>query len=268
MHENNYFANLDIRNIIFAVIIFTIGIIIAKIVSYLLNKRLHSKVNHSQFRVLNRFLTTLIIGLFSLSALQVIGFKFGVLLGAAGIFTLAIGFASQLAVSNIISGLFLYYERPFKIGETIAINNVKGKVYSIGALAVSLLCSDNTLIRVPNETLIKHPITNFSFTQDTNFVIRLLINTDIEVNTLIAELATILTKHDELLFNKKSSVKIDNITETGILLVMTCWTAKANLNAIKNKIYTEVANLLIRKKVKLNLNHQAVTLINGGPAWQ
>ena len=42
-----------------------------------------------------------------------LGFQLGVLLGAAGMLSVAIGFASQTSASNLISGLFLIAERPF-----------------------------------------------------------------------------------------------------------------------------------------------------------
>jgi len=41
------------------------------------------------------------------------------LLGAAGVIGVAIGFASQTSVSNIISGFFLLLERPFSVGDII-----------------------------------------------------------------------------------------------------------------------------------------------------
>ena len=59
---------------------------------------------------------------YSLTAILVVivmhqlGFNLSALLGAAGIFGVAVGFASQTSLSNVISGLFLVGEKPFQVG--------------------------------------------------------------------------------------------------------------------------------------------------------
>ncbi|MFT4704167.1 MAG: small-conductance mechanosensitive channel [Bradymonadia bacterium] len=102
-----------------------------------------------------------IVGL--LVSLRVLGFDPHVLLGAAGVLTVAIGFASQTSASNLISGLFLLGERPFVIGNVIAIGNTKGEVISVDLMSVKLRTFDNILVRIPNETLLKTEISNLSF---------------------------------------------------------------------------------------------------------
>lgn len=101
-----------------------------------------------------------IVGLFGASALVELGFDLGILLGAAGILTVAIGFASQTSASNVISGLFLLAERPFAVGDIIRIGTTTGEVVSIDLLSVKLRTFDNLFVRLPNETMIKSEITN------------------------------------------------------------------------------------------------------------
>lgn len=103
-----------------------------------------------------------VFGLFFAQALTGLGFDLSLLLGAAGILTVAIGFASQTSASNLISGLFLLGERPFAVGEVIRIGSTTGEVLSIDLLSAKLRTFDNLFVRVPNETLIKSEITNLS----------------------------------------------------------------------------------------------------------
>jgi len=53
------------------------------------------------------------------TVLNEVGFSLAPLLGAAGILGVALGFASQTSVSNIISGFFLLAEEPFKVGDVV-----------------------------------------------------------------------------------------------------------------------------------------------------
>jgi len=99
-------------------------------------------------------------GLFIASALSDLGFNLGILLGAAGILTVAIGFASQTSASNVISGIFLLGEKPFVVGDVIRVGTTTGEVVSIDLLSVKLRTFDNLFVRLPNETMIKSEITN------------------------------------------------------------------------------------------------------------
>lgn len=66
------------------------------------------------------------------------GFNPAALLGAAGILSVAIGFASQTSLSNIISGIFLYWEQPFTVGDIIKVGDTSGIVLSIDLMSVKM----------------------------------------------------------------------------------------------------------------------------------
>ena len=63
-----------------------------------------------------------------IATLHRVGMDISVLLGAAGILTIALGFASQTAASNIINGIFLLGERPFVVGDIITAGGKTGEV--------------------------------------------------------------------------------------------------------------------------------------------
>ena len=92
-----------------------------------------------------------------------LGFNIAALLGAAGLFGVAIGFASQTSISNIISGFFLLLERPFSVGDIIKSGDVVGYIESIDLLSVRVRTLDNKLVRLPNEVVLKQPLNNLTF---------------------------------------------------------------------------------------------------------
>ena len=112
--------------------------------------------------LIRRLVFYVIFVLFAIAALREAGFSLEVVLGAAGILTVAIGFASQTSASNIISGLFLVMERPFEIGDVIEADATIGEVVAIDLLSVKLRTPDNLYVRIPNETLIKTRVVNRS----------------------------------------------------------------------------------------------------------
>ena len=94
--------------------------------------------------------------------LSVIGVDIVSILGAAGVLGVAIGFASQTSLSNVICGVFLVSERSIQLGDYIRVDAVEGTVESINLLSVHLRQIDNSLVRVPNQLLIQTPTVNIT----------------------------------------------------------------------------------------------------------
>ena len=95
-------------------------------------------------------------------AFALMGFDILTLLGAASIIGVAVGFASQTSLSNIISGLFLVGEKQINLGDMIEGGGITGNVDSINLMSVQLRLPNNTMVRIPNEMIIKNPVSNIT----------------------------------------------------------------------------------------------------------
>lgn len=149
-------------DVVHALILVVAGFVVAKMVSTGLTRATQKHLDTHQVMIVRRGSYYLILVLFLITALHHLGFNLSVLLGAAGILTVAIGFASQTSASNIISGLFLITERPFTVGDVITVGATTGEVIAIDLLSVKLRTFDNLFVRIPNETLIKSEVINMT----------------------------------------------------------------------------------------------------------
>lgn len=84
------------------------------------------------------------------------------ILGAAGIIGLAIGFAVRDTVENFIASILLSMRQPFRPNDLIEINGDMGKVIRLTSRATILLSLDGNHIRIPNATVFKSRIINYS----------------------------------------------------------------------------------------------------------
>jgi small conductance mechanosensitive channel len=91
------------------------------------------------------------------------------ILGAAGIVGLAIGFAVQDTVENFIASLLLSIRQPFRPNDAIEINGDEGKVIRLTSRATILLSWDGNQIRIPNSTVFKSRIVNYSRNPERRF---------------------------------------------------------------------------------------------------
>lgn len=111
---------------------------------------------------LSKFVVAIIWALAGVQALRAVGVDLVGILGAAGVAGVAIGFASQTSLSNLISGVFLVTERSMRIGDYVKISDLEGTVESINLLSIYLRQADNALIRIPCESIIKNPVVNYT----------------------------------------------------------------------------------------------------------
>jgi small-conductance mechanosensitive channel len=145
-----------------AAILLVLGLMLASLAGRLTARSLQARLTRHLLQLAQRIAFYSILGIFIAAALNELGFSIAVIMGAAGVLTVAIAFAAQTTASNLISGLFLIGESSFEVGDVIKIGDTIGEVLSIDALSVKLRTYDNLFVRIPNETLIKSEVTTLS----------------------------------------------------------------------------------------------------------
>lgn len=97
-------------------------------------------------------------------ALDIVGATamLGAVLGGAGVLGLAIGLAVRDSIDNYFSSLMLSVRQPFRANDTVKIDNYEGRVLRLTSRATLLLTPDGNHLRIPNATVFKAVITNFT----------------------------------------------------------------------------------------------------------
>jgi small-conductance mechanosensitive channel len=143
------------------VLTLAVGVILSVVV-----KRIFRPLNHKLPRqvgmLLEKCLLTLLWVFVVVHALRALGVDLISVLGAAGVAGIAIGFAAQTVLSNLISGIFIMSERSIRLGDYISAGGLSGTVESINLLSVTLRQPDNSTVRIPCESLVKNPVINIT----------------------------------------------------------------------------------------------------------
>ncbi|MBA2709499.1 MAG: mechanosensitive ion channel family protein [Tatlockia sp.] len=228
--DYNYFLHPERAiNAIYALFLLAIGFFVAKRLSNIIERSLIKRFTPHHTMLIKRSIFYSIFIVFTVTSLQHLGFKLSVLLGAAGVFTVAISFASQTAISNLISGIFLLFEHPFKVGDTVEVKGISGVVDSIDLLSTKLKTQDNKLVRIPNEAMIKSEITNLSYfsTRRLDLIISIAYSCDIVlVKSLLMDIAF---NCEQVLKDPEPKVIVNNFANSAIELKFMVW---ANTNEI------------------------------------
>lgn len=110
------------------------------------------------------FLALLATGAFI--ALGILGLEKTVasLLAGAGIITLALGFAFQDIVANVLAGIYLSIQHPFRVGHLIESKDFFGVVKRVHLRWTEIRSQQGQIVFIPNKQVIENPITNYSAT--------------------------------------------------------------------------------------------------------
>jgi len=84
------------------------------------------------------------------------------MLAGAGISAFIIGFALKDIGENFLSGILLAFKRPFKIGDIIDVNGIRGQVLQLNLRDTQIKTLDGKDVFIPNSALIKNPLINFT----------------------------------------------------------------------------------------------------------
>jgi small-conductance mechanosensitive channel len=127
-----------------------------------------SKIDDIVFDLLIRFADFIIYAVAIIIALDILGINVMPFIAGAGIVGLAIGFAAKDTLSNLISGILLIIDRPFEVNDRIEVWSAPadsatwGDVIDIGLRATKIKTTDNIVIIIPNNEIMRRDIINYT----------------------------------------------------------------------------------------------------------
>lgn len=212
---------------------FMLSMVLGLILSYVVGRVFRAVRQRGHYPVqvlglLKKVALGLLWVLVTIQALHAVGVDLLGVLGAAGVAGVAVGFAAQTALSNLISGVFLISERSIKLGDYIRVNGEEGKVEEVNLLSVSLRQLDNSLVRIPCELMIKNPVVNVTHEhmRRCDYALGVDYGSDLQqVRQVIMQVAA----EEELILNEPAPiVTFSNFGESSLDLGVGVWCRNAD----------------------------------------
>jgi small-conductance mechanosensitive channel len=226
----------------------------ANILRRTLKKRYSAQAAMVGFHLVNYGGGTILL----LTVMAELGFKISTLLGAAGVLGVAIGFASQTSLSNLISGIFLIWERPFEIGDVINIGDVTGIVEEIDLLSAKIRKFDNTLVRIPNEDMIKTRLTNITRYPIRRFDINIGVAYREDVGKVMQVLRDIADKHPLCLDEPEPLILFLGFGESSLNFLFGVWFSKTDFLPLRNSIQQDIHERFKEEGIEIPVPHLTV----------
>lgn len=251
-------ANEPLLSILRAAILVTAGFVLAMLASRLVRRLLGRRLSAQTLQLARRGAFYGVLALFLASAMRELGFSLAVIMGAAGVLTVAIGFASQTTASNLISGLFLIGERSFEIGDTIRVGSTTGEVLSIDALSVKLRTFDNLFVRIPNESLIKSEVTTLTRFPIRRYDLMLGVAYKEDIHR-VREVLMAVAEHNTLCLDEPPPLFVfTGFGESSLDIQFSVWARRENFLALRNSIAAEIKTAFDQAGIEIPFPHRSL----------
>lgn len=253
---NKTWVNLykSMPSIIFAIIVFGIGLLIIRKLKTIAYNFIDKKSNDPLVSDFLVNVVALILTIFLLIiALSILGFGeiTDKILAGAGITTFIIGFALKDIGENFLSGIIMAFKRPFRIGDLIEINGFKGKVTNMSLRETLIKTLDGKEVFIPNGLIAKNGLTNYTLDDllQTHFIIGLDYNDDTQEALNIIE--AILESNPHVLKSPEPLVVIDELATSTVNVKVAYWYMTNNIKVpgakLKSNLMLEVYKSLTNK---------------------
>lgn len=230
----------NLFKLIGVIIILAIFFIIYKLLIRATKKIPAERTNPHRQMIITRAIKYIFYVLVVMYVLGLFGIKLSAIWGAAGIAGIAIGFAAQTSISNMISGLFILTEGTLKVGDAITVDGITGIVDSINLMSIQLHTYDNEMIRIPNSTIINTDLVNKSFHSKKRFTLTYSISYDTDMRKALETLSKAPELCPTVLKEPAPAVWFDNFGDSGIDLTVAVWFKPEDFIQTKNDLYIAV----------------------------
>ncbi len=160
--------------------------------------------------------------------LQIIGFSLNALLVGSAALLVGVGLGLQHIFQDLVSGLFLLFERPIEIGDVIEVDNIVGKIQLIRLRHTVVLDRDGVNLIVPNHKFITEKVINWSHNiEERRFMVRVGVDYSSEPTQVRKILKAVAKENSFIIKNNalySSIVRFADFGDSALIFELYFWT--------------------------------------------
>lgn len=252
-------TEVELLTIVVSAVIFAAGVLVAIVAKVFANRLLDARLPPDVSAMLTKVVFWVIIAVAAFSAIGNAGEDFAGVIVAAGIFGVVLGFALQPVVVNLLSGLFLQFDRPAKIGDPVQLvdQDVAGIILDV-TLLTRIRTFDGVFVRVPNDKVFTSRIKNFSthVARRVDLTVGIAYKEDAhKAKKLIQEL---LENNPRVLTDPEPNVMVWELADNSVNLWVWPWVPASEWFSLRQRIMEDIKTLLDENGIEITFPQRTV----------
>ena len=257
---NMFFGWIDIQKLYASIISLAFFLIVGYIIKRLsyrygvkvMPKNIAGSISNTLFYIFVFFAIFSVLNIFNIDLT-------GILI-AGGIAGIVIGFASQTVVSNLLSGIFLFIDRPAKEGDPVDIEGVGGRIVDIGILSTKIVSWDGVLHRLPNDKVFKALIKNFSRTTARRVEYKVGISYKSDVEKAKKIILEVINGEPLALVDPGPQVFLESLGDSALILNVRFWAPTPKWFDAKTRVLEKIKVALDENGIEIPYPQRVVWL--------
>jgi small-conductance mechanosensitive channel len=224
-----------------------------------------------------RNIVTVVLGLIALYAVMLAwDVNITGLVASAGILGLALSLAAQDTLGNLVSGIAILTDKPYRIGDYIVLDTgERGEVIAIGLRSTRLLTRDEEVISIPNGVMGRAKIVNESGSPLRKYRLRVPVRVGYgsDIDRVMALMLSAAAGHAQVAQAPAARMRLRAFADYGLDFEMLCWIDNpANRGLVLHELNCEIYRVFAREGIVMPIPQQEIRLLrmpdarNGGVA--
>jgi small conductance mechanosensitive channel len=256
--------------IVVAIVVIAISWIIARLTAHLLRRRLRTRSLSPLLReVIARSggILVMLVGVYlvlRIAGLTQLAFT---VVGGTGLIGLALGIAFRDITENFLASLFLSLQQPFREGDLVEVANITGYVQRLTSRTTVLLTLDGNQVQVPNSTIFKSTIRNFTSNPNRREDFIVGIGYEDSISHAQDVVLKVLAEHPAVLDEPEPLVLVENLGSSTVNLRVYFWLdgARHSWAKVKSSVIRLVKRAFQDVGISLPDEAREVTFPHGVP---
>lgn len=245
------YAKVTVLNLLVATVVLVLAVVVVKVLALYLRRSLKDKVRRDHLEIIIKVVSYGIFAIALISVLPTLGVKLSGLLVAGGVVGLAVGFASQRVIGNLLSGLLLIIERPIKIGDQVNIDGIAGFVEDVRIISTTIRTYDGLYVRVPNEKVFTSSITNYVAHVVRRFEYVVGIRYSDDADKAIEIIKKLMGEHPLTLVNPAAQAFVDNLGDNSVNIIVRVWAPATDWYPVKMELLWKIKTALEKEGIEI-----------------
>lgn len=230
---------IEVAAIVLILIIGKILIVILKrILRHAFSKS--KKINELMAKFLIKVISTVSWILVLLIIIDRLGVNLAPIIAGLGITGFILGFAFQETLGNLLSGVMIVLNSPFRIGDYVEVGSLSGTVREMDMMCVTLATPDNKRVILANKLVWGNAIVNYSFTENRRVEMGVSIAYDADVGKAKQIIRDILATYPEILTDPAPVIEVNKLNNSSVDLVVRPWTKPADYWSVYFRFQQEI----------------------------
>lgn len=154
---------LTVSQILIVALIVVVGFLLARWIDKRFSSRLTAhKMNADVVHLIRRVFYIVVIVVLIFTVLDLLNVPLTAFAFISGAVAIGVGFGAQNIINNFISGWILMWERPIRIGDTLEVGDMRGRVEAINTRSTRLKRIDGVRLLIPNSQLLENTVINWT----------------------------------------------------------------------------------------------------------